>query len=60
MADVKAIIGTVKIIIGVVLFIFGIMCADSECLLVPTIFLFIGAVMAKDMVGTDDESREDM
>lgn len=44
----------VKTIIGLVLFILGIMCADSECLLVPMALLLIGGYMAKDMVGSDE------
>lgn len=43
-----------KTYIGLVLFILGIMCADSECLLIPIALLLIGAVMAKDMVGSDE------
>lgn len=50
----------VKTIIGLVLFILGIMCADSGCLLVPIALLLIGGYMAKDMVGSNDKSREDM
>ena len=46
--------------IGLVLFILGIICADSECLLVPIALLLIGGYMAKDMVGSNDKSREDM
>lgn len=44
----------VKTIIGLVLFILGIICADSECLLVPIALLLIGGYMAKDMVGSDE------
>ena len=40
--------------IGLVLFILGIICADSECLLVPIALLLIGGYMAKDMVGSDE------
>lgn len=50
----------VKTTLGLVLFILGIICADSECLLIPIALLLIGGYMAKDMVGSDDESTEDM